>query len=144
MFSFGPFIHPTAHMWFLSQPKRYPPCQQCSSTWKTSPGQGFNLYSPSPGSTLKHEHPKWHWRHQRRMEEGVGSSPPGAGPAPTRSSANHSIPFSCWPSGLLLPVTTPPLLHTCTYTKIPTRSLPLTLSNQKGNVIRMKLGCSVP
>lgn len=61
--------------------------------WNKSLGQGYNLFSPSPGSTPKHKYPKGPLKPPKRMEEGARSFPPGAEPALIHLSANHSIPF---------------------------------------------------
>lgn len=61
--------------------------------WNKLLGQGYNLFSPSPGSTPKHKYPKGPWKHQKIMEKGARSFPPGAEPVLTYLSANHSIPF---------------------------------------------------
>lgn len=101
MFSFGSFTGPT-----VVSPQATFHVSNAYRAWKKLLGQGYNLFSPCPGSTPKHKYPKGPRKHQKRMEKGVRSFPPGAEPALTYLSANHSIPFCSWPPHPLL------LLHT--------------------------------
>lgn len=50
-FSFGSFTGPTTRVWFLSQSPSYIPYNNAYRAWNKLLGQGYNLFSPSPGST---------------------------------------------------------------------------------------------